>query len=441
MTPNKKVLIITYYWPPSGGSGVQRWLKFVKYLPSFGWEPYVFTPANPSFTVQDESLEKDVPGEAEVIKFPIREPYAFFGRVSKMFHKGIPSSEVDFLSGKKASVFKRVSTWIRGNFFVPDPRIFWVRPSVRFLRDFLKDNHIRIVVTTGPPHSVHLIGYNLRKKDPGLTWLADFRDPWSEWGLLDSLNVTPAVRKIHQRMERKVLESADALTTITPFYVRRFEQLSKRHVHLLTNGYDEGDFKDIRFEEQKKFIIRHVGTVNEKCDPAPFIDVLAGMARANEGFGKDVHLDFIGEVNSDFKNYVRKHPSAERITSFTGTVSHRTLLQFYGSSSLLLIVLYGYKDAEGFMPGKLFEYIATGLPVVGIGPEEGDAAWLLNECKCGRMFDPAKKREISEYVLSVYDRWKSGSSSKNASPPDSRYSRRSVTGQLVQILEGSGKVI
>src|SRR5690349_6312590 len=156
MDENKKVLIIAYYWPPSGGSGVQRWLKFVKYLPQFGWQPYVFTPENPSFAIRDESLQRDVPEEAEVLRFPIWEPYEAFGRISKIFSKGKPVNSPNPVAGKQGSVFQNIAVWIRGNFFIPDPRVFWVKPSAKFLHNFIRDNKIKTVITTGPPHSIHL---------------------------------------------------------------------------------------------------------------------------------------------------------------------------------------------------------------------------------------------------------------------------------------------
>ena len=217
------MLIIAYYWPPSGGSGVQRWLKFVKYLPGFGWTPYVFTPENPSFAVRDESLLKDVPSEAEVIKFPIWEPYGAVSRVSSAVGERKSPGQTTMVPGKQKSFFQRLTTWIRGNLIIPDPRVFWVRPSVKFLSDFLRDNQIRTIITTGPPHSIHLIGYRLKKNHPSLKWIVDFRDPWSEWGLLDSLSVGKIARSIHARMEANVLKRANTIVTITPFYVRRFE--------------------------------------------------------------------------------------------------------------------------------------------------------------------------------------------------------------------------
>lgn len=432
---DKKVLIITYYWPPSGGSGVQRWLKFVKYLPSFGWEPYVFTPENPAFDLRDESLLNDVPAEAEVIRFPIWEPYEAFFKISSLFggskKKGSPAA---LLSGKKKSIFQQVSTWVRGNFFIPDPRVFWVWPSVKFLEDFIRDQKIRTVITTGPPHSIHLIGMRLKKKNPSINWIADFRDPWSEWVLLDSLQAASIARSIHKRLERNVLQRADKVVTITPFYVRHFEKLGGRKVQLLTNGYDETDFASLTIIPQPKFVIRHVGIVHEMCNPRPFMQVVEQLMQADENFGKDLHLDFTGEVHPDFKQFVVQSSSLNAVTTFTPSVPHKQLMQVYGTSSVLLIVLVGYKDAEGYMPGKLFEYLATGLPVLGVGPGNGDAAQLLKESNAGVMLEPDKPEAIRNQLLNLYQQWKKGSKQTTLQPA-TQYSRRGITEKLTELLK------
>lgn len=434
---NKKVLIITYYWPPSGGSGVQRWLKFVKYLPAFEWEPHVFTPENPSFPVRDPSLEEDVPAEAEVMRFPIWEPYDAFNRIAGLFspQKGDTPPSLTTVRGK--SLFQRISTWIRGNLFIPDPRVFWVKPSVRFLGDYLKDNGIHTVVTTGPPHSIHLIGLRLKKKYPHLRWIADFRDPWTEWGMWDSLMVSKMIRKVHKRLEQQVLANADEILTITPFYVRRFEALSGRRVRLLTNGFDEDDFKETVHKRTGEFVIRHIGLINDKCNPRPFMKAVRSLMETNAEFAKDVRVEFIGEVHPDFKAFVLASPQLQKITRFTGNIPHAQLLREYGSSSLLLLVLTGYKDAEGFLPGKLFEYLATGLPVLGTGPEDGDAARLLRETGAGRMIDSDDDEGIEGALREWYDQWKSGGIRPVNSSRTSQFSRKQLTAQLVKIFETS----
>jgi glycosyltransferase involved in cell wall biosynthesis len=430
----KKVLIIAYYWPPSGGSGVQRWLKFVKYLPDLGWKPYVFTPENPVFAVQDQSLQKDVPDEAEVIRFPIWEPYDTFFKLSSFFGNKKSAKPTDLVSGKKKSLFQNVATWIRGNFFIPDPRVFWVKPSVKFLNDFIRDNQIQTIITTGPPHSMHLIGLKLKKKNPSLKWLADFRDPWSQWGLLDSLMVGDLARRFHRKLELKVLQSADHVITITPFYARQFEKLSHRKVTLLTNGFDEDDFKHMIIKRPVKFMIRHAGIINEKCDPKPFLIALEDLMNHDFDFKSNVQLDFVGEVHPQVKEFIKKSSALSSVITFTNTVPHRDLITLYGESALLLIILTGYKDAEGYMPGKLFEYLATGIPILGTGPSKGDASALLNESKAGEMIEGGDKKKIKQALLNAHENWKNSKSAIPQSSGFKKYSRKSITRELTLYL-------
>lgn len=323
---------------------------------------------------------------------------------------------------------------MRGNFIIPDPRVFWVKPSVNFLTDFIRDNHIATVITTGPPHSVHLIGLRLKRKNPSLKWLADFRDPWSEWGFLDSLMVSKLARSIHKRLEARVLKTADIITTITPFYVRRFEALSGKEVELLTNGYDEDDFKTLAPRKTEQFVIRHVGIVNEKCNPRPFMQALQQLMLEDPDFARVVRMDFVGEVHADFKAFVRENEALNQVTTFTAAVPHKQLIQLYNESSLLLLVLEGYKDAEGYMPGKLFEYLATGLPVMGVGPAHGDAAVLLQTAGSGQMIAGKEHVKIRTELEQQYWAWKHNNAKLSPSQ-QSNYSRKALTGRLVEIIE------
>jgi glycosyltransferase involved in cell wall biosynthesis len=429
----KSVLIITYYWPPSGGSGVQRWLKFVKYLPSFGYTPYVFTPENPSYDVKDESLLKDIPPGAEVIHFPIWEPYRLFSKASNAVGQ-TPDSNAGFISYGKQTFFQRVSIWLRANILVPDPRVFWVRPSVSFLEQFIRDKGIRIVITTGPPHSVHLIGHGLKKRNPTIKWVADFRDPWSTWGFLDSLRVSKPARFLHRFLEKKVLAKADRIVTITPFYAREFRDLSGRNVDLITNGFDEDDFKSLSIRPTVNFIVRHVGLVNEKCDPRPFLMAVKEQMRRDHEFRSALKIDFTGNIHPEFRAFVSSDAELARVVTFTPPVPHKKLMEFYENSSLLLLILTGYKDAEGYMPGKLFEYMATGLPVLGVGPVDGDAGTVIRSSGAGTMVASENEAKIITALENFFLEWKR---KKTPDTNDSigNFSRRVLTGKLVELLD------
>ena len=234
MNQPKKILIITYYWPPSGGPGVQRWLKFVKYLPEFGWKPTVFIPENPSYPIVDESLSKEVSDELEIIKTKIWEPYQiaeFFGKDNKKFKAG------QFDVGNNQSWKSKLSIWVRGNFFIPDARVFWVQPSAKFLKKYLKENHFDAFVTTGPPHSMHLIGLELKKEFPRIKWIADFRDPWTEISYYKHLKLTKSADQKHRNLEQQVFEKAD-ITLATSFSDAENFRQKGANAFCITNGFD-----------------------------------------------------------------------------------------------------------------------------------------------------------------------------------------------------------
>ncbi len=427
----KKVLIVTYYWPPSGGSGVQRWLKFVKYLPSCGWQPFVFTPENPSFEIRDDSLLSDVPPEAEVLRLPIWEPYHLFRKAAAI--AGKPVRQTDFITTGRKTWWQRVASWLRGNIFIPDARIFWVRPSVQFLSDFIKSNNIRTMVTTGPPHSMHLIGMKLKTMNPGLRWVVDLRDPWSEWDLLDTLSLTGWARKKHQRLERKVLQQADEVITIAPYHVRRFELLGGRKVSLITNGFDEEDFRGIERRRTQKFTIRHIGMVDELRDPRPFMSALQALMDERKDWSSIVQVEYVGSVNTAFRNWVEGQPLLASVTRFREPVPHAELLKLYGETDLQLLILAHTALAPGNLPGKFFEYLASGNFILGIGPVDGDAAAILRSTGAGAMVGRTDSNAIQGHLALQLTKWKDGKSESHDAA--TAFSRKNLTRQLSFLLE------
>ena len=279
---NKKILIITYYWPPAGGPGVQRWLKFVKYLPEFGWEPTVFIPENPSYPIVDDTLEKDVSINLEIIKTKIWEPYQiaeFFGKDNKKFKAG------QFDVGKNQSLKSRLSIWVRGNFFIPDARVFWVNPSVTYLKKYLKENHFDALVTTGPPHSVHLIGLNLKKEFPNLKWIADFRDPWTEISYYQHLKLTKFADQKHRNLEQKVFENADITLATSYADAENFKKKGANAV-CITNGFDveNQESRTENREPSTQFTLSYIGVLEQLRNPEVLWRVLNDLMKENEDF-------------------------------------------------------------------------------------------------------------------------------------------------------------
>lgn len=392
----------------------------------------MFTPENPSYTIQDHSLLKDIPKSVEVVKFPIWEPYQLFFKIASLFgSKNL--QQTDFVSTDKKSFIKRVSSWIRGNFFIPDARVFWIKPSANYLHDFVIRNQIDKIITTGPPHSVHLIGLRLKNRNPALRWIADFRDPWSEWDLLDTFSLTAIARKIHASQERKVLQRSDVVLTVTPFYKERFKALGARDVVLITNGFDEDDFVDITHSRTTKFTVRHIGGMDELRDPRPIMRAIKELYLDNEDFSGDIVIEFVGSVNSSFRLFVEQDTVLKQIVQFRNHIPHNELLNIYGKTDVLLLVLAHQSIAVGNLPGKLFEYLASGKPILGVGAVDGDAAEILQQTKAGVIKDRNDVEGIKLQVRQYYEGWKAGDVYENNSIH--MYSRKHLTDKLIFVLE------
>ena len=425
-----KVLIITYYWPPSAGSGVQRWVKFAKYLPHYNWEPIVFTPENPDFNVKDETLAGDISPDLEVLKFPIWEPYQLQRRIAG---KKSDSNPADALEKKKKGIFDLFSIWLRGNVLIPDPRVFWVKPSVSFLKDVIKRNQIDVVITTGPPHSMHLIGEKLKIKT-GVKWVADFRDPWSKWEFLDTLKMTPLVRNIHTRLEKRVLQKADKVITISNTFKKDFEELVPRRVEVITNGFDPDDFNiSGNIEQSEKFLISHIGTIDELRDPRPFLYALKQLVTEIPVLQNEVEVLFVGVVSKKLIAEIEADDILNTVVNFKAYVAHHEVFEIYKRSAVLLLVLANSKNAVGNIPGKLFEYMASEKRILAMGRVDGDSAEILKNADAGFICHPGDREAIKGAIQNLFKEYKSPLPEKNQSIQ--KYSRKSLTGDLAQILD------
>ncbi|HSI76160.1 MAG TPA: glycosyltransferase family 4 protein [Lunatimonas sp.] len=425
MSTPQRVLIITYYWPPSAGSGVQRWLKFAKYLPEFGWDPVVFTPENPDFDLKDPLMEKEVSPYMEVLKFPIWEPY----QVLRILKKEKISDPGILIEKKQKSWFDKVAIWIRANAIIPDPRVYWVKPSVKFLGQLMESNDFQAVITTGPPHSMHLIGRDLKRRH-GIPWLADFRDPWSNWEFLDTLPMIDWVKNKHLKLEASVFREADALVTISPTFQQEMEQLAKRKIHLITNGFDPVDLPSgfsTNPPSSETLEIVYTGVIDAIRNPMPF---LLAMKEVFGNTRNKIKLTFVGRVSQQVKNSVREDSWLSSHVELAGYVPHEAVFQYYEKAHLLLLILTNTKNAKGNIPGKVFEYMATGRKIAALGDPEGDTAQILRKAQAGEVF----RHEDRKGIISFLENCLAQAVSSQQPPINTSYERKTLTKQLADLL-------
>lgn len=426
----KKVLVITYYWPPSGGGGVQRWLKFTKYLPEFGWEPIIYTPEMQNAPAYDTSLLKGISPSLKILRTPIWEPYGLYRLLTGRKKK--ENLGAAFASGKSSNnQLENLSNWIRSNFFIPDARKFWVKPSVRFLKQYLKENHIDVIVTTGPPHSMHLIGLQL-KQALNIKWVADFRDPWTDIDFYSELKLTNWAHKRHLSLEKEVIGIADLVISVSESNSKHLSDKADADIKVITNGYDPEDVSGATVALDKKFSIAHIGTFMANRNPEVLWDSLAELVGEDHGFADDFELILIGNTDASIIAKI-KDTGLIDYTKIIGSVSHEEAIDYQKKSQVLLLTVNKTGDTKGMVTGKIFEYLVSGRPVLAIGPEDGDLANILIETNTGVISDFNNKTKLKQIIKGFYQSFRSNN--LKVKPNNiSKYSRRNLTGDLAGFL-------
>ncbi len=425
----KRVLIITYYWPPSGGGGVQRWLKFAKYLPEFGWQPVIYTPENPDFEIRDPGLENDINPLTEVIRTPIWEPFEIY---RKIMGKNA-SRKQGVVSGNKSELGKMM-VWFRANIFIPDPRKFWIKPSTKFLLSYLKEHPVDVIVSTGPPHSMHIIGLNVGSAT-GIPWIADFRDPWSDWDVLDLLSVSKKSRKKHKKLEAQVFNNASIILTVSK---RLSEKLKSTggitHVEVITNGYDDSDFGNMGENQPDKFRISHFGLLNNDRNPVVFWEVLEKLCEENEKFRNDLEVFLAGTIEDDVKAFLENKTYLKNQLSIVDYIPHEEVFKQYTSSFVLLLLVNNTSNAGWIIPAKLFEYLNVKVPILAFGTKESDANDVLENAGHPSFIEYNDVEETRSRILEHYRQFCDG---EKRIPTENviQYSRKTLTGRLSEILE------
>ena len=437
----KRVLIITYYWPPSGGSGVQRWLKMSKYLPENGWQPVIYTAEDAEYPVEDPSLEHDVAPEAEVIRRPIVEPYTIYKKFLGM-KKGEKVKAGFINEGARKSGWKEhLSVWLRGNFFIPDARCWWVKPSVRYLSKYLKEHPVDVMISTGPPHSMHLIAKALHKKF-NIPWVADFRDPWTDIDFYKDLKLTRCADRKHHRLEHQVLTEATKVVTVGWDCAKGLENHGAKDVAVITNGFDETFVETQNFvslcEHQNEhgtlpFTMSHIGIVGANRNPETLWSAIADIVETQNFVSLPIRIRLIGQVDNSVLESIKRH-NIEKYVEIIPYIPHNQVIMEQQKSDVLLLFVNNTPNAKGILTGKLFEYMASGRPILSIGPEDGDSARILNETQTGVTVDFDDKEKMKSLILDMMQKHQENRLVANDIKAVEKYSRSNLTKEFVKIL-------
>ena len=423
----KKVLIITYYWPPAGGPGVQRWLKFIKYLPEFDIEPIVYIPKNPNYPIIDESLVDEIPNDLTIIRQPIVEPYKLASKISKGQSDTISKGIIP--DTKKQSVVERLMLFVRGNFFIPDARKKWVKPSVNYLSTYIRDYNIDTIITTGPPHSLHLIGEKLKSR-LDIKWIADFRDPWTTIGYHKKLKLLPMAKKKHKFLESKVLNAANTIVVTSNNTKQNFLSLTEKPIEVITNGYDYESVGNVELDV--KFSLAHIGSLLSDRNPEVLWNVLEELVNNNKIFASMLQLNFVGSVSKDVLRSLEKHKLSQYV-NLIGYVPHAEAVKHHRKSQVLLLIEIDSEETKCIIPGKLFEYMVSNRPILAIGPEGSDVHDILRTTNTGNYFLYSDHDAIKEAILVMFQAFRSSELKSNGIGLQ-QYSRKSLTKKLAELI-------
>ncbi|MCP4522137.1 MAG: glycosyltransferase family 4 protein [Cytophagales bacterium] len=427
----KKVLIITYYWPPAGGPGVQRVLKFAKFLQQFGWEPIIYTVENGEYPIEDESLLHEIPKGITVIKKEIWEPFTAYKKIV-----GIKSKDKinpGFLNTKKKKSFaEKLSIWVRGNIFIPDARKFWIKPSVKFLNKYLEENKVDAIFSSGPPHSLHLIASEIQHKFK-LPWIADFRDPWTNIDYYKELNLSSWADKKHHELEKKVLKQANKVLVVGNTMKEEFEEMGADNIEVITNGFDPSDFptNDTSIKHQE-FRIVHLGMMNKARNHRFFWETLQELCNENEAFKKALNVQLVGKCDLSVEEIVNELSLQKQVT-FVPYVNHNEVFGIEQQASLLYLSINNSPNAKGVITGKIFEYLGAKRPILCIGPKDGDAAHIVNGAKAGYVIDFDDKKALKETLIKTFKYFQNGNL-EVAGEGIEQYSREGLTKTLTNLL-------
>ena len=431
----KKVLIISYYWPPAGGPGSQRAVKFAKYLPEFDWEPVVLTVRKGEFAYLDPSLELDISARVTVRQTPSIEPFLFYKKMTGL--KSDESIPIAQLMQKKTGFKNRIFNWIRANLFVPDARIGWIPFARRAAKQIIRDHQINLIFITSPPHSSQLIGKYLHRKFK-IPWVADFRDPWTDIQYYKMANRNFFARKLDSHFEKSVIESANHITSVSRGLIQGFAEKINNDPEkftVLTNGYDPADFPDQTFERNNTFQILHTGNMNVTQNPAGLWEALSRWLVENPGFRSWVRIKFIGRIHPEILENIWKN-GLEDITEIESYKPHDQIIREIEQSAILLSVVPDVPDNTGIVLSKNFEYIGSGRPILIFGPSESDIGKIIRKFSNSLICPYQDVDKCKNFIEGIFVDWQNNRLQILPVEQRENFSRRVIARKLADIFNG-----
>lgn len=320
--------------------------------------------------------------------------------------------------------------WVRGNLFIPDARVLWVKPSVTFLKKYISENNIETIITTGPPHSLHLIGLKL-KKELNINWITDFRDPWTTIGYHNKLKLSNSAAKKHKRLEKEVLNACDEVIVTSPTTKKEFQAITFQPISVITNGYDVERVEKKPMDE--KFTLAHIGSLLSERNPLILWQSLSELVSEDENFANFFQLKLIGAVSEDVLDSLKQY-KLEAFVNHLGYVSHEEALQEQRCSQVLLLIEINSKDTQCIIPGKVFEYIVSERPIIALGPENADFAFIIQETNTGKFFTYNEKEVLKKYISELFEAFLK-QELKSYPVGLQKYSRKALTEELVKLIK------
>jgi glycosyltransferase involved in cell wall biosynthesis len=404
-------------------------------LRDFGWEPVIYSPSNPDYPVLDTTLASDIPSGIEQVTLPIWEPYHFYKKFTG--RKKSDKVHAGLLTDKKSSGWmEQLAVWIRGNLFIPDARKFWIKPSIQFLNNYLIDNNVDAIVSTGPPHSMHLIALGIKKKLK-VPWLADFRDPWTDIDFYHDLKISAYADRKHKKLELQAITGCDAMVVVSREMKENYEKMGGHNVHLITNGFDPDDMTEETVVQDTKFSIAHVGSLPPNRNPTVLWKALSELCGLLPNFRDDLVIKLAGNVDQSVLNDLEQLGLTGQMNRIE-YVPHDQVIIMLKQSAVLLLAINNSPNAKGILTGKFFEYLAAGRPILAIGPADGDLAQILTDSGAGEILGYHDLEGMKKIIHSMYNKFINKELTVNPNGID-KYSRKSLTAELAIILNNITK--